>query len=613
MRARAALLAVIALAAGHQSAQAQTYTLDEVLRPVDQVKFGDVHRRPPSVPLPPIPTGTAAAWRAELAGAVKAVPTQTLWETVKSSGSNILRNPVSLAKGGARLMGQGALFQIGAMGINAALTAFFNQVQSDANPERSLLEGCIESSIIAGFSDPLMNCGSVATNTVMSFPKGAYPSYPDSSTWWAYPTGHYFGVNTSTNGYQVSANCPPTDNKPGFSANPGSPLSVAQIEDMYSRYLKDCEPHTVTKTAPIPLSVYVDGGSVSGQPILPHPEIKQQIKDAVVYYIENNYPRPAANGEVYPGMTLSPAPSASGWYGVPVSIYDDEDGDGWSDWEEILRGSDPNDATSKPNPLRDTDGDGATDADEDRLGTDPYDPKSSPEKEKITDTDGDGIVDADDPDDDNDGWTDEDEIAAGSDPKLKTSVPEDTDKDGTPDFKDPDDDNDGATDEEEIAARTDPKDPNSKPPEKDPDACPSGQKSDGGDPPKCIPDTDPKDPVGDKCGDLSVKRFLAHTGHALRDVVFPCKAPGDIFKPLMEKAGSKYPFAMVSAFQNGVVQTPNSGDQSATLPAKLGPFDLDWSWLAPLITVVGLLFKGATSWLAVDLVLSRLMGQVVVK
>jgi len=90
----------------------------------------------------------------------------------------------------------------------------------------------------------------------------------------------------------------------------------------------------------------------------------------------------------------------------------------------------------------DSDGDGLTDADEDVLGTDPLDP----------DSDDDGLTDGDevalgtdplDADSDDDGLTDGDEVARGTSPSL------------------PDSDSDGITDGDEVALGTDPLDADS--------------------------------------------------------------------------------------------------------------------------------------------------------
>ena len=101
----------------------------------------------------------------------------------------------------------------------------------------------------------------------------------------------------------------------------------------------------------------------------------------------------------------------------------------------------------------DTDGDGLTDAQEDVLGTDPNNADSDNDTiddafevgedvENPLDTDEDGVIDALDTDSDEDGVADIDE--AGDD-DLETD-PVDTDGDGTPDFIDLDSDGDEVTD-----------------------------------------------------------------------------------------------------------------------------------------------------------------------
>ena len=101
----------------------------------------------------------------------------------------------------------------------------------------------------------------------------------------------------------------------------------------------------------------------------------------------------------------------------------------------------------------DSDGDGLTDAEEDVLGTDPNDPDSDGDSigdasevggdiENPLDTDGDGTIDALDDDSDEDGVSDKDE--AGDD-DLETE-PVDSDGDGEPDFLDLDSDGDAVAD-----------------------------------------------------------------------------------------------------------------------------------------------------------------------
>jgi hypothetical protein len=111
----------------------------------------------------------------------------------------------------------------------------------------------------------------------------------------------------------------------------------------------------------------------------------------------------------------------------------DTDADGISDGDEVANGTDP----TTPEPV-DTDGDGLTDAEEDILGTDPNNP----------DTDGDGVSDGDEvdngtdplnaPDSDGDGLSDIREAELGTDPNN------------------PDSDSDGVSDGDEVANGTDP-------------------------------------------------------------------------------------------------------------------------------------------------------------
>jgi len=141
----------------------------------------------------------------------------------------------------------------------------------------------------------------------------------------------------------------------------------------------------------------------------------------------------------------------------------DTDGDGYDDGVELRSGTDPLDPASHPLP-GDTDGDGLNDDDERLYGTNPRDP----------DTDDDGLNDGDevhsyatdptDPDTDDDDLGDGDEVYLhGTDP-----TDADTDNDGLDDFQEtvtyhtdptePDTDGDGLDDGDEIDIGTNPHD-----------------------------------------------------------------------------------------------------------------------------------------------------------
>lgn len=110
----------------------------------------------------------------------------------------------------------------------------------------------------------------------------------------------------------------------------------------------------------------------------------------------------------------------------------DFDGDGLTDLEEFLAGTQPNDT--------DTDDDGVND----NVDVFPLDPTES------VDTDGDGIGDNADPDADNDGIPNDWEIFFGLDPLNAADAASDND-------------NDGYTALEEYLNRTDPNTPDAPP------------------------------------------------------------------------------------------------------------------------------------------------------
>jgi hypothetical protein len=83
-------------------------------------------------------------------------------------------------------------------------------------------------------------------------------------------------------------------------------------------------------------------------------------------------------------------------------------------------------------------------------------------------------------------------------------------------------------------------------------------------------------------------------------------------QPLIESAKTKFPFSLTSNLSN-MVNYSGDSDMGAVLPSHLGPFALDWAWIAPLIATVGLLFKAFMTWLMIDFILSKFSGQVVLK
>ena len=141
----------------------------------------------------------------------------------------------------------------------------------------------------------------------------------------------------------------------------------------------------------------------------------------------------------------------------------DTDGGGISDGAEVNRGTDPRTSSDDIADDYDTDNDGLTDAEEETAGTDPED----------SDSDDDGLTDGaevntyltnpNEADTDNGGVNDGDEVAAGTDPRSNpgddSAVANDTDGDGLSDEdeatygtdpNDSDSDDDGLSDGQEV-------------------------------------------------------------------------------------------------------------------------------------------------------------------
>ena len=132
----------------------------------------------------------------------------------------------------------------------------------------------------------------------------------------------------------------------------------------------------------------------------------------------------------------------------------DDDGDGWSDQDELRCYAVPSgqelDSAAVPD---DNDGDGIcdlVDPDDDGDGVLDLDDAFPYNSEEQADFDGDGIGDFLDDDDDGDGWSDVDEASCYAVPDNQAydtmTVPTDNDRDGECDFNDGDDDNDGVID-----------------------------------------------------------------------------------------------------------------------------------------------------------------------
>lgn len=340
-------------------------------------------------------------YRMQLRAPLQAAGPDGYWKIIKPGGVKTMTGALDMAKSGGRMIGYGAAFTIGTALAEKAFQSFFDEVKSEASPQNELYT-CLSNSNNLGFDLGLTaTCGQV--ETVMSFPSGPLPTAEQSTiTWFNFTDSNnlrysftviYDYAYSGGIQYFIQAQCGNLFNWAFNAQNNG-------VYDDFQAYTNSCVPPR--KSAPIDLATYIDGGSVNGQQIPPHPNVKQDIYNAVDRYLERQPLDLSGRAPIVPGVQLVPLPNINQMYGKPLDCSIDTDGDGWGDCEELLRQSDPNNRTSVPNTTRDTDGDGAVDALEDVLQTNPYDPASVPTPEQLGDLDADGIADAIDPDIDGD-------------------------------------------------------------------------------------------------------------------------------------------------------------------------------------------------------------------
>lgn len=544
-----ALVYVLGLSAHHLAAAAGTDSPWRTAPTLDQM-----NRRawaPPSL-LPPGGDTVPRGWQMELARGVRAQPTSAV--AALSRGGAPLQVAVNLAKSGGRVIGYGGLLQVGAIAVNAALSAALQRMQQDVSSVHNDLAECLRESNAAGITEfSHMICGKVTANVV--FPHGEYPS-SGTKTWWDFTNNNRvfnFRVqsryNNGSDNYILTYTCGDTSSGP-ISANRYA--SSANVESEFLYYTRVCRGGTVS--TPISLDTWRQGGTVNGTPIAPHPNIDQYVREEVARHFEN-MPPSTTGPNMWPGVSIANAPTINEYYGAPVEPWLDGDSDGWSDAEELARNSDPSDPNSKPDLNRDTDGDGVPDGLEDKYKTNPYDPKSKPD---LNDMDGDGVPDETDPDIDGDGVPNE------SDPDpLDKTIP--------------------------VKCATGYKtslDGKSCLPEQSEEKCPEGQKLNDATPPKCVVDEEKKDdPVGDECGNFSIKRLTTHTAHYLRDLVAPCDDFSDLVKPITEQLQVKFPFSVAAGLKDWFkVQGDTSTAQQ--MPDSLSVIPLEWGWLTGLWSLI---------------------------
>lgn len=548
------------------------------------------------------------------ANQVRTAGVQAGHEIVKYSSSanyaNALRGTATtlgskafnVAKGGLRFIGVGALMQVGALSVNAALQWFYKQAQmSTGTALDTAYNGAIP----------------------WTFAIGPGQCYVNNKSWtdWSSGTGvvKLYHEGELSAGYMIAGGSI-ASHRSAFSGSGHLECDDEMrrsIETATQTYLNNRFPNSAgtweRSTAGTTYSpqlypgdyrdwpwVYTNSGSNLADVIENDPAAYDALRNQVMPQYLDAHPvtdQELTQGKLPGGATYtlqSGQPvTVNHVYGGPYDQNADTDGDGYSDYLE-LRSFSPMD-----------------------------DPQVIP-----GDLDNDGTVDIDDPDQDGDGATDEQEDAAGTNRRDPQSIPEslDFDGDGIANDLDPDDDNDGTPDASDpdplnknvpvkcTAGMTPSEDGRSCIPAKAEDGCPEGYRAvPGADPPKCepIPDTENKDPVSDQCGDFSVKRLMTHTGHYLRDVFKSCRDLGDIWKPVQTAAAQKFPFSLVAALNKPLIKT-ETGAAGPAIPTNWGYFTVDMSRYDSVWAIAKVLFKTVLGVAFLALLLNKLMGQVII-
>lgn len=354
-------------------------------RQAQQVDYNVVGRQPPNLVLPPEGSGVADQWRTAFRDSVRGTEATSIWDGLKSGmGTKINLQPVKIAKFAGRQIGYGILQGVGIQLAFSAIDGFgkwlFNQ---SADAFGNDLRNCINVGKSEGMSFGAgMTCSFIPT--VANAPHGPWPTpaWAKEIYWIKNAGARSLSVIAQGVNDEYSASKPVTHVEvrwfcPSYMGSQRIPLS--DVDAFMNQVIEYCYEAPGPVPTPIPLQTWVDGGKVNNVEVPPHPEIKQDIKNALDLYIKTSPVDLSGQKPMIPEISLDRYPTENETYGVATNIYEDLDGDGWADAEEIARGSDPGDAQSVPDPLRDTDGDGVSDMLEDELGTNPYDPASKPD------------------------------------------------------------------------------------------------------------------------------------------------------------------------------------------------------------------------------------------